>query len=409
MASRKAPLIALVDVAAEMGGVEFSTLYLAEHLNPNRFRCVVVCPEDGDLPRECRARGISVEIVPVPRFRSTALEVGRRFIPNPLSWLVNAFLLLLAAWRYRSYFKARDIDLVCTKGLFAHFYAALGARWCGVPSVIHLQDLISRRAGGLYSRFFATFARQTAHHVIADGSPIQEQLAPYLKPGQITVVHNGVDLDVFSPEVDGLSVRQEWGVTDGEILIGNIARLTTWKGQDYLVKAFGQIAESFPKAKLALIGAPVFTGDRFEHRLHQLVGELQLADRVIFAGYRWDLPETLAALDVYVHSSVEKDTSPLAVVSAMAAGKPILTTNVSGVAELFVQNEEAILVKPGSAEALAAGLTDMLSCPARRQELGQAARAKAEKELTLDLFVKRCEEVFIKCLGDEYHGPDKRH
>lgn len=399
MASRQAPLIALVDVAAEMGGVEFSTLYLAEQLDPDKFQCVVVCPTDGDLPRKCRERGIPIEIVPVPRLRSTAIEIGHRYIPNPISWPINAILILLAAWRYRQYFKARNVDLVCTKGLFAHFYGALGARWCGIPCVVHVQDLISRRAGGIYSRLFAVLARWASHHTIVDGGPIRAQLIPYLKPEQITVIHNGVDLNTFSPKVDGSPVRREWNIAHDEILIGNIARITAWKGQDHLVNAFAKIAARFPKTKLVLVGSPVFTGDRFEQRLHQLVKDLQLTERVIFAGYRWDLPQVLAALDIFVHCSVEKDTSPLAVVSAMAAGKPILTTNVEGVAELLVPDEEAILVEPGNADALAAGLTTMLSDPVLLSKLGHAARAKAEAELALEQFTRRCEAVFTKVLA----------
>jgi len=399
MASRQTPLIALVDVAAEMGGVEYSTLYLAGQLDPEKFQCVVVCPTDGDLPNRCREQGIPVDIVPIPHFRSTALEISRRYVPNPISWLINAVLILLAARRYRRYFEARGVDLVCTKGLFAHFYGALAARWCGIPCVMHVQDLISRRAGGIYSRAFAAFARRTSCHVIVDGGPIRAQLVPYLTPEQITVIHNGVDLNTFSPQVDGVSVRQEWNVSSDEILIGNVARLTAWKGQDHLINAFAQIAERFPKTMLVLVGSPVFAGDSFEQRLHQMVKDLGLTARVIFAGYRWDLPETLAALDIFVHSSVEKDTSPLALVSAMAAGKPILTTNIDGIAELLEHNEDAILVEPGSADALAAGLTTILSDPALLSRLGHAARAKAEAELALDQFARRCEAIFTKVLA----------
>lgn len=398
MASRAAPLIALVETAAEMGGVEFSTLYLAEALDLSRFRRVVICPTEGPLPTRCRERGIPVLIQPRPRLYATTLQMGRGYLLNPVAWLVNGVNFWRTAFQLAALFKAQGVALVCTKGLYAHFYGGLAAWLSGLPCVWHVQDLVSARARWLYAAVLGGAGRWLAREVIADGTPIAAQLAPYVPRARLQVIHNGVDTTQFAPTVDGTAVRAEWGVAIDEVLVGHVARLTRWKGQDYLVRAFAALAADFPRAKLVLVGTPVFDTDTFANELQQLVQDLGLCDRVIFAGYRWDLPQVLAALDIFAHPSIEKDTSPLAVVSALAAGKPIVVTQVPGVAELFNPGVDGLLAAPADVPTLLAVLRQLLSDAALRHRLGQAARATAEAKLSLPHFARQCEAVFARAL-----------
>jgi glycosyltransferase involved in cell wall biosynthesis len=393
------PLIALVDASSKMAGVEFSTLYLAQHLDRSRFRVVVVCPEEGDLPERCRAAGIDVVIEPAPRFIPTGIEIGRAYIPNPLSWLVNPLLLIGLARRHAALYRRLDAALICTKGVFAHLYGTLAAKIAGRPAVIHMQDLL---ANPLYIRAFGMFAR-LARRIIADGAPIRDQLAPFVGAERVDLIYNGVDLEQFSAAVSGAGVRAEWGVDSDAILIGNAARLTAWKGQDVLLKAFIRIAPDYPRAKLALIGSPVFHGDAFEAALRRLAAESGLADRIIFAGFRWDLPQVLAALDIFVYPSIRKDTSPLSLVSALASGLPTAASDVGGVAELLTHERDGLIVPAADVDALVVALRRMLDDPDLRKRLGAAARQTAERSLSLSAFARRCESVFerARCLTSD--------
>jgi glycosyltransferase involved in cell wall biosynthesis len=384
------PLIALVDESSKMAGVEFSTLYLAQHIDRSRFRVVVICPEEGDLPDRCRAAGIDVVIAPSPRFMSTSVEIGRVYVPNPLSWGINALRLIGLARRHAALYRRLDAALVCTKGVFAHLYGTLAARIARRPAVIHMQDLL---ANPLYIRVFGTFAR-LAQRVIADGTPIRDQIAPFVGADRVDLIYNGVDLDQFSTAVSGAGVRAEWGIDADTVLIGNVARLTSWKGQDVLLKAFIRIAPDYPKVKLVLVGSPVFHGDAFEAELRRLAAESDFSDRIIFAGFRWDLPEVLAALDIFVYPSIRKDTSPLSLVSAMASGGPILASDVGGVAELLTHTEDGLIVPAADVDALGSALRWMLDDPDLRKRLGAAARRTAERSLSLSVFARQCESVF---------------
>jgi glycosyltransferase involved in cell wall biosynthesis len=397
------PLIALVDGSSKMAGVQFSTLYLAQHIDLTRFRVVVVCPDEGDprdgLPARCRAAGIPVEILPAPRFMSTSIEVRRTGrapinLPNPISWGVNGGNLIAMARRHAALYRRLGASLIVTKSVFGHLYGVLGARLAGRPAVIHMQDLLANPA---YIRVFGGIARLAAH-IIADGSPIRDQLAPFVGTDRVTLIYNGVDLDQFSDSTDGKPVRAEWGVQPDECLIGSVARLTAWKGQDVLLRAFSALSGDYPRAKLVLVGSPVFHGEAFEADLRRMVDESGLRDRVIFAGFRWDLPAVLAALDIFAYPSINKDTSPLSVVSALASGRAILVTDVDGVAELFAPEVDGLIVRADDAGALAAGLRRLLDDADLRARLGRAARAKAESGLSLSAYARACEAVFARVL-----------
>jgi glycosyltransferase involved in cell wall biosynthesis len=386
-----------------MGGVEFTTLYLAGVLPETGMRCLVICPEEGELPERCRAVGVRVHIAPRPRIFSTSVQVGKRYLPNPLAWSLGIAGTVLAAARLARQLRKLRVDLVCTKGLPAHFYGGLAAKLADIPCVWHVQDLVSDRAGGLYRWVLGLGARLFARQVISDGTPIQRQLLPYLPAGMVKLIYNGVDTDLFSPGLSGREVRAEWGIKDTELLIGNVARLTAWKGQDHLIRAFANLGREYPEARLVLVGAPVFDSNAYERELRRLVRNLGLSDRVIFAGFRWDLARVLAAMDIYAHASVEKDTSPVSVVSAMSSGKPIVAAAVEGVAELFPRGS-AEIVAAGDADALAEGLRSLLRDPARRVVLGQSARGLAEQELSLGQFADRCAAVFQEALSGRVYA-----
>jgi glycosyltransferase involved in cell wall biosynthesis len=391
--------IAFVEVASRMSGVEFSTLYLAQHLDPAIWKALVICPEEGDLPERCRDNSVRVEIVPRARFFSTGVRLAKTTIPNPLAILANAVLMLASAVRLATFLRNLRPALVVPKGLLAQFYGGLAARQARVPCVWHVQDRVSGGAGPLYAWVLALAGRLLAKEIIVDAESIARQLQRIVPRARIHVIPNGVDVAEFSPQVDGSRVRAEWNVQPGELLVGVVGRLTPWKGQEVLLRAFAKIADELPQARLALIGAPVFDSDAFEQALREETARLGLGARVIFAGFRWDMPQVFAALDVVAHTALEKDSSPLAVVSAMAAGKAIVCSRVEGTAELFDEGRDGLLYPPGDVEALAEKLRLVLCDAERRTRLGSAARAKAERELSVEVFAQRCQAVFEQAIG----------
>lgn len=221
--------LALVDVSSEMSGVEFSTLYLAQNLERTHWSPLVICPGEGELPQLCRQNEMDVLIVPLTRLVETSVRLRGRRIPNPFALAWNALSFIWTARRLAPILEREQIRLVVTKGLLAHYYGGLAARWARVPCVWHVQDRVSERAGALFPTLLSIGARVLAQRVIADANSIARQLEIAMPRDQVTVVWNGVDTREFSPHVDGARVRAEWAPAPNALLIGVIARLVAWK------------------------------------------------------------------------------------------------------------------------------------------------------------------------------------
>jgi glycosyltransferase involved in cell wall biosynthesis len=190
------------------------------------------------------------------------------------------------------------------------------------------------------------------------------------------------------------------GIPNDHLVIGHVGRVTPWKGQHYLIEAFARIANDHPNLSLLLVGSPVFDNDSYQRRLHGLTAQFGLEDRIKFAGYRHDMPDVLAAMDIFAFTSIEKDTSPLALLSAMACGLPIVAFDIAGVRELLANEEQFLLVPTADVTELSRALLRVIVDEKLRRGLAEAARAQATNELCLEKYSERIEEVFSRSLPD---------
>src|SRR5439155_15872758 len=192
MQSARRDTIVFVESAAAMGGVQFSTLYLAQSLDRARWNPIVVCPEEGDLTRACRDAGVETQVVAYPKLLSTSIRVGRSArLPNAIAWVWDAFVMSRAVRSLTNFLRRTSPDVVVTKGLSSHFVGGLAARKSLIPCVWHVQDFISERSFGIYRRVFGWAARWFPQSVIVDGGMIEKQLPGSLQ-SRTSVVHNGV-------------------------------------------------------------------------------------------------------------------------------------------------------------------------------------------------------------------------
>jgi glycosyltransferase involved in cell wall biosynthesis len=404
MQSEAPKIVVFVESAAAMGGVQFSTLYLAQNLDPTQWKVIVVCPEEGDLTRACRDSGIEVHVLPRPRLWSTSVRVGAARVPNPAAWAWDVRLIAMAASRLRKFLVQCSPDVVVTKGLSSHFLGGLATRKLRTPCVWHVQDFISERTLGIYRRAFGLAARWLPDQIIVDGRTIAGQLPQSLQ-SRITVIHNGVDTNIFRPDLDGTKVRRELDIPQDHLVIGNVGRLTPWKGQHYLIEAFARIARDHPRVTLLVVGSPVFDNDTYQRRLLDTVTRLGLEGRVKLPGYRHDMPEVLAAMDIFAFTSVEKDTSPLALLSAMSCGLPIVAFDIPGTRELMASDDQFLMVPVADVARLSNALSDVLTNEKLRRTLAAAARKQATLEFSLEKYRNRIEHVFLDALSADQSDP----
>jgi glycosyltransferase involved in cell wall biosynthesis len=197
----------------------------------------------------------------------------------------------------------------------------------------------------------------------------------HVPPEKVRLVWNGAPLEEFqrAGRAEAAALRGALGIPREALLIGIVARLSAQKGHRFLLESFARVAAANAQARLLVVG----DGD-LEAPLKEQAAALGIADRVVFAGHRTDIPAVLSALDVLAISSVYEGT-PLSLFEAMAAGKAIVSTAVDGCLEVLEEGRTGLLVPREDPEALAAALLRTLGDAPLRESLGRAARAASTR------------------------------
>jgi glycosyltransferase involved in cell wall biosynthesis len=357
-----------------LGGAEEAMLALIARVDRQRWSPSLVLtdtPARADLERRAVELGVPTRVIPsMPLGARGATRVGtfaselRRERPAifhaHLSWPLAAKYALASAAL------ARVPAIIATVQLFPDFAPGRSTR------------AQQRLLGRFVDRYIAVSAQIATRLRQAFGWP---------EP-KVDVIRNGVDVSRFrvarNPEL-----RRLLGGPESEPIIVCVARLHEQKGLDVLLEA----AALVPRGRFVLVG------DGPERpALERQAAALGVAERVSFLGVRHDVPELVAAADVFVLPSVYEGTS-LALLEAMASGAPIVATHIGGTDELVRPNESALLVPPRDPRALADALRRLLGDPGLGQLLGRAARARAERDFSLAEAVSRVTGVYEEVLA----------
>jgi glycosyltransferase involved in cell wall biosynthesis len=196
-------------------------------------------------------------------------------------------------------------------------------------------------------------------------------------------------------------VRGELGISPDAPLAGTVGSLTPKKSHETLLRATRLARRSLPDLRVAVVGQGPMAG-----ALHRRAAELAVEDAVAFVGYREDAARVASAFDVFVLSS-RHEGLPVALLEAMAAGRPVVATRVGGVPEVVRDGGEGILVPPGDPEALAAAMVTVLVDSDLQARLGEAARRRAA-DFDIRRTVRRHEEVYARLLAPADRIPGDR-
>lgn len=241
-----------------------------------------------------------------------------------------------------------------------------------------------------YREFDRLVARQYADDgrtIIAISKMVARDLARYhgVRPEQMRLVYNGVDLEQFTPHNRAryrTPLREKLGIASDEVLLLIVAHNFALKGVPTLLRAVG---------RLAALGAPVrlaVAGGKRHASAARLAARAGVADRVTFLGSVDDAAPWYAAADIYVQPTFY-DPCSLVVLEALAAGLPVVTSRFNGAGELLVEGREGYLVDdPAHVEELVERLRPLLDAGAR-ERMGMAARQLAEQHS----WERNCREV----------------
>ena len=201
---------------------------------------------------------------------------------------------------------------------------------------------------------------------------------PALDPDRIHVIYNGVDLSRFDPaalsEAERQQARRSLDIPDEHRVVTTVGRLDPIKNTSLLVSASHKVLDRFPDTTFLVVG----DGSERE-ALTDEVEQKGVSDHFRFAGFVENMPQLLASIDIYVHTSLSEGL-PNAVLEAMAMARPVVATEVGGTPELIESGKDGILISPGDTDSLVDHLTGLLGDTDRRQQIGVSARRRVESD-----------------------------
>lgn len=275
--------------------------------------------------------------------------------------------------------------------LHTHGWATLieglvASRLAGVPVVIHGEHgtLELRQV----NRWVQRWAWGRATQVMAVSSRLAERMERHMgfPASRIRVIRNGVDTVRFSPALRDMA-RGELGIEPGTVVVGTAGRLVPVKDQATLLRAWALLKQRGVPFVGVIAGKGALKED-----LEALAASLGL-DNVRFLGNRSDVERVMAALDVFILSSVSEGLSNT-IQEAMASGLPVVATDVGGADELVVPGETGLLVPPSDPKAMADALESVMRDEALRVRMGQASRARTEQVFALDGMVRDYTQMY---------------
>jgi glycosyltransferase involved in cell wall biosynthesis len=355
------------------GGTEHQFAEIVSRLDQSKYNVQVACfSRTGEFLDRVTSAGLPV----------TEFARGRWFSPQTAACTI----------RWMRFLRRQRVELLHTFDFHTTVFAALPAKLAGLPRLVTSRRNLGTTLDGP-RRWALRRVFWSSDCVVANSEAARQDLVSVgVPPRLIRVVRNGVDLQRFVSNGQRALARRRWGWKEDELLIGVVANLRPEKGHVTLLKAVPAVVRRFPRAHFLLVGPdPLHQGER----LRAMASDL--GTHVSFLGDCSEIPQLLAALDVFVLPSLT-ESMPNSLMEAMSAGQPVIVSAVGGCKELVLHGETGMLVPPQDPETLAKQIVQLLEEPELRERLGREARKHAEAEFDIKQAVARLEAIYDELL-----------
>jgi glycosyltransferase involved in cell wall biosynthesis len=373
------PGILYVIRSLEKGGTENQVVTLLRHLHRKTHLCHVFALEPGGrLQGVLNDLGVSVY--------SGDLK-HTDFYRAPWKLLLSQLKLISVLRRIRPQVVHSFLPL-------ATFMGALAGRVTNVPSII-----TARRALATHQERYAVLkpldriANALSHRVTVNSKAVWEDTVrrDHIDPSKLTLIYNGVDSAPFeSARSQRAAVRRQLGIKNHEPVIIAVANLIPYKGHADLIRAAKQVIAAIPESRFLLVGE-----DRgIQKELEGQVKAMGISERMMFLGHRNDIPQLLAASDLYILASHEEGFSNV-VLESMAAGLPVVATDVGGNREAVLDGVTGWLVPPKDPETMAEKIILTLDGLAGAKIQGDQGRLRVKQFFTVEQMI----DAHVKLYG----------
>lgn len=365
--------VLLVDLARSFGGAEVRVISQAAALNDAVGGCAVAVLANSPIHLRLQKLGITCEVIRAGRASpSTAITL-------------------------RNIIKRGDYKVVDAHNVQSILWGHLGASWGGVKAcVATIHSDYGAEYPGLKGQLYESVLRFDARYCKQYINVTEVLQAKAEERGwgeRSTLIHNAVPIPSWPIDPPDHDLRASWGFGPNDFVIGIAARLKPVKGHTYLIEAIAQLKDLI-QVKLVIFGDGPLRED-----LERQVRERGITDKVHFAGFREDILRVLPSVDCSALVSLS-EALPFAVLEAASYARPLLCTNVGGLATLLEDNRTAILVPPADAGAIAAAIRRLAKDPELCRRLGTSAYQYVGEHFSLSRMIEKTIGVYEKALAE---------
>jgi glycosyltransferase involved in cell wall biosynthesis len=359
--------------SSEGGGAETVVLSLAKALRNKGNNCVIGLLQTGWLNDQVKEAGFDTIIIEQKR----SYDLG-------------------CLWRLATLVRKFKIDLIHAHEFMMNTYGTMTGFLKGIPVVttIHGKNYYGEKTRRKIAyRFVSRLSRMVA---------VSDDLACFLaeeigiSKDRINTIYNGIDCERYNGNVSSgiaLTVRESLSIPAQSPVVATVGMLFPVKDHLTLLRAAVKVTRRFPDVIFVICG-----DGELKDRLRKAANDLRIADNVRLAGFRDDIPGLLRITDVYVCSSLSEGLS-LSILEAMAAGKPVVASNVGGNPEVVVHGKTGFLVPPQDPETLASKIILLLQNKLLSQQFGAEGQLRVHEKFSRERMVDTYQRLYQKALG----------
>jgi len=365
----------------EFGGGERVFAQLINRLSGERYKIMVACLPTGAFIEKIEGSEVEVKSV----------DMRSRFNPGVILRLANLM-------------KRENVDIVHSQGARADFFARIAAKLAGVPIVVSTVPMpvegfdvspIRKLTYTVFNRFSERFVDR---FIVVSDSLEKIMIEKHgIGPQRVVKIYNGIEKDEYCIADEEIAYRRskfrkESGLGEDVPVVGAIGRLVWQKGFEYLIEAIPDLLKEFKKARFLIVGeGPLKDGLNVKSKM------LKIEDKIIFTGFRSDIKEILASIDILVMPSLLEGL-PIVLLEAMAMMKPIVATDIDGIKEVLDNGKTGLLIPPKNPRALTYAIVNLLLHRDKAYQMGIDARKVVEERFEVDIMVQKVEKVYEELL-----------
>jgi glycosyltransferase involved in cell wall biosynthesis len=378
-------ILSIAAFGLSFGGDETRLLNQCRLINKDVFNCIICTPQSSPATmaphfKSANAKIIYFKILP---FKLKGFWAPVRLVILSINFLMYAVQLI------RTLYKEK-IHVIDSRLLGGGIYGLLAKKITGLPVIVTLYHKSELNA---LAKRFCVYLLRSSDAVVCDSKLRSGELRDWIgseKP-EYLVIPSAIELK-FSDDKEMEEIKREKELS-GKIIIGQIAGIIPFKGQDLLINAFNVITQKYNNTELWIVGYP--RNIDYYNSLIQQAKDLNIAEKIRFISYPGYIGNIFQILDIQVHAS-RFDSLPNSILEGMSVGKPLIASTVGGIPDVVSHGQTGLLFETDDLQALINCMDQVISDPVLRMRLGEAAQARFDERYSPAFLTKQLENAITQ-------------